>query len=392
MASFWNLAKGLVRVPDSQPICFSNSNFKALPSDQKVEEEAHDAISQGRYFPVRIGDILEDKYQVVGKLGYGVGSTVWLANEFRRAVALKVFTNDRQNREETNIYRHLTSVSSKHPGPNGEHQCLVHEPMLENAQELLRRNPSHRFTEDLLRILLQRLLSALDFLHTDAHLIHTDISAWNILLGIEDISIIQKFIEAEQKHPSARKEVQGYTVYASRSFDCPSGKSIGEPFLSDFGSAVFGDVEHDEDVQPNVYRAPEVCLKAPWSYSIDIWNVGCLIWDLFEGKHMFYGKDPKEMKYMTRAHLAEMIALMGPPPPELLEKGARTAEFFDEDGKWRGEIPLPEPTSLEKSEENLEGSKKKAFLRFVRKMVQWRPEDRQTASQLLEDDWLNWRL
>ena len=98
----------------------------------------------------------------------------------------------------------------------------------------------------------------------------TDISAWNILLQIEDNSIIQKFIKAEQEHPSPRKEVQGYTIYASRAFDSPSGKSIGEPLLSDFGSAVFGNVEHDEDVQPNVYRAPEVCLKAPWSYSIDI--------------------------------------------------------------------------------------------------------------------------
>lgn len=224
-------------------------------------------------------------------------------------VALKVFTNDRQNREEINIYKHLMSVQSKHPGrdclrnaldtftlqgPNGEHQCLVHEPMLENTQELLRRNPSHRFTEDLLKVFIRRLLSALDYLHTDAHLIHTgksrlliwcptrvslaiDISAGNVLLGIEDKSIIQKFIEAEQEHPSPRKEVQGYTIYASRAFDSPSGKSIGEPLLSDFGSAVSGEVQHDEDVQPNIYRAPEACLKAPWSYSIDIWNVGCLV-------------------------------------------------------------------------------------------------------------------
>lgn len=106
----------------------------------------------------------------------------------RRPVALKVFTNNRQNREEIDIYKHLMSVQSNHPGrnylrnaldtftlqgPNGKHQRLVHEPMLENTQELLRRNPSHRFTEDLLRVLLQRLLSALDYLHTDAHLIHT---------------------------------------------------------------------------------------------------------------------------------------------------------------------------------------------------------------------------
>ncbi|KAL9023173.1 MAG: hypothetical protein Q9180_008351, partial [Flavoplaca navasiana] len=162
-------------------------------------------------------------------------------------------------------------------------------------------------------------------------------------------------------------------------FDSPSGKSIGEPRLSDFGSAVSGEIKHDEDVQPNVYRAPEVCIKAPWSYSIDIWNVGCMIWDLFEGKHLFYGRDPREGKYMTRAHLADMIALLGPPPVELLKAGKRSTEFFDKDA----------PTSFEESEGNLEGYNKEAFLRFMRKMLQWRPEHRQTAGQLLEDDWLN---
>lgn len=164
-------------------------------------------------------------------------------------------------------------------GRNSNHQRHVHEPILENTQELLCHNPSHWYTEYLSRVLICRLLSALEYLHTDAHLIHTgkswllissnigvslviDISAWNISLRIENTSIIQKFIEAKQEHPSPRKEVQRYTVYASKAFDSPSGKSIGELFLSDFRSAVSGDVEHKEDVQPNVYRAPEVCLEA----------------------------------------------------------------------------------------------------------------------------------
>lgn len=83
MASFWHAIKSLVRKPDSQLVRFNNSDFKILPSDQQIEEEAHDNITKGRYYPVRIGDVIKEKYQVLGKLGYGLGSTVWLANELR---------------------------------------------------------------------------------------------------------------------------------------------------------------------------------------------------------------------------------------------------------------------------------------------------------------------
>lgn len=36
-----------------------------------------------------------------------------------------------------------------------------------------------------------------------------------------------------------------------------------------------------------------------------------------------------------------------------------------------------------------EGEDKEPFLAFLRKMLQWRPEDRQTAKELLTDPWLN---
>lgn len=114
-----------------------------------------------------------------------------------------------------------------------------------------------------------------------------------------------------------------------------------------------------------------------------------MIWDLFEGRHMFYGEDPDGRGYSTRAHLAEVIALLGPPPLDLIKRGARSDEFFTKNGKWRNEVPIAKPTTLEDNENFLEGKNKEKFIKFVRAILQWRPEDRKTAKELLQDPWLN---
>ena len=44
--------------------------------------------------------------------------------------------------------------------------------------------------------------------------------------------------------------------------------------------------------------------------------------------------------------------------------------------------------TLEESEENLEGKNKALFLGFMRKMLHWVPEERQSAEELLQDPWL----
>ena len=56
-------------------------------------------------------------------------------------------------------------------------------------------------------------------------------------------------------------------------------------------------------------------------------------------------------------------------------------------GNWIGATSLPDD-SLEQSELNLKGEDKAQFLRFVRKMVTWKPEDRCSAEELLDDPWL----
>ena len=147
--------------------------------------------------------------------------------------------------------------------------------MWDSFKDLLLRNPSRRFTPPLLKGGLIQIFRALDYLHNECKLIHTDIKADNILQEIEDHSILDKFTDMELNHPSPRKDVQGVTVYASRSFELP--KVFGGAVLSDFGSAVSGVALQHHDAQPNVYRYPEVMLKTPWSYPVDIWNVGVMV-------------------------------------------------------------------------------------------------------------------
>lgn len=81
MASLLRRLAGLGRRPPSPPRVFANTNFEKISVDCRVEEETFSDYLSARYYPVRIGEVFFSKYQVVGKLGYGAYSTVWLARD-----------------------------------------------------------------------------------------------------------------------------------------------------------------------------------------------------------------------------------------------------------------------------------------------------------------------
>jgi len=49
------------------------------------------------------------------------------------------------------------------------------------------------------------------------------------------------------------------------------------PVLCDFGEARMGGAYAYEEIQPEVYKAPEIIMQTDWSHSVDIWNVACLV-------------------------------------------------------------------------------------------------------------------
>ncbi|KAL5345264.1 hypothetical protein ACLOAV_009634 [Pseudogymnoascus australis] len=393
-------------------------------SAHPFEEERE--IGFEKFYPMTLGEVINEKYKVVAKLGFGSASTIWCCRNLHtdKYAALKIYAHDLVAEDEidneTAIYKHLSTVGNpNHPGKayvrtiqdsfsitsraGNHHQCLVHEVLSNDILSLRYTRPDCKLPEVMLKQILIHLLLALDFLHSECHIIHTDIKEENILLGLTDSSIVEQLDTKEIAASSFYKGVNGYNLYKSANFGIPT--RFGRPILCDFSLARNGQVEHCHDIQPDPYRAPEVILEMPWGYAVDIWNVGVMVWDMFENRRMFEGRDPETGKYGNRFHLASIVGLLGPPPLEFLQRSGCSSVYFDDTGKpliprmcirqsnihtvgnWKCLNPVL-PVSWDESERNLEGSNKKGFLDFVRKMVRWTPESRATPSELLEDPWL----
>lgn len=58
-------------------------------------------------------------------------------------------------------------------------------------------------------------------------------------------------------------------------------------------------------------------------------------------------------------------------------------------GEFKHKDLIPNGVNLSDSVLSIEGEDKEQFLTFVRKMLQWLPEKRLSAKELLEDQWLS---
>ncbi|GKZ24619.1 hypothetical protein AbraIFM66951_012023 [Aspergillus brasiliensis] len=381
------------------PRTFPTSGFELLDPGIKIEEERLPTYSPEKYYPVKQGEIFNDRYQAIAKAGFGVTSTVWFARDLVESthVILKIYVSGQGRDHELNIYTHINSIDTDHPGKRyirklfdhfyidnaqGRHLCLVHQALGMNTPEFLQLKNGHRMTLEGMKSAIRQLLGALDFLHSVAHLIHTDLQLKNLLLPAPSPEVLSDFEEQVSSRPAPRKVLQERTIYTSSSF--PAGDGL--PLLGDFGEARFGDEEHSDNIMPDYYRAPEVILKSNWDYKVDIWSVGMVAWDIVSPKTIIDGKSVDDI-WDDGAHIAELVALLGPPPPAFLRKAPMSWVFWDESGNWKNLVPIPD-RSLEKLAADIQGEDVEGFLRWLRLALQWNPEDRPTALELLMDPWL----
>ncbi|KJZ78142.1 hypothetical protein HIM_02180 [Hirsutella minnesotensis 3608] len=344
-----NLGPRKGRLPESQV----PSAPELLPLEYPVDEESVPGYKPELYYPANPGDTLENMYRLEAKIGWGSSSTVWLARDIRRGngstakrhVAVKICNCDATEEDTTHeldITMQLSSANPKCRGraalgtaiqgfvitsPKGRsHLVLVFEPLREPLWLFMRRTAHEGcITHEslpLIKAYLRILLEGLDYMHTQGHVIHTDLKADNIMVTFEDQSTVEAFVQAQATHPMARKHGDNRTVYRCHNNFGPILQGLGNiiPQITDFGHAQRGDKAGvlTHPIQPNEFGSPEVLLGVGWSYSADMWNFGALIWELLNGSSLF--RQSRAEPYLPVQHMADMIALIGPISPVLLQR------------------------------------------------------------------------
>jgi len=96
--------------------------------------------------------------------------------------------------------------------------------------------------------------------------------------------------------------------------------------LCDLGSA--SDAS-ENDITPYLvsrfYRAPEIILGVPYDPALDIWSIGCTLYELYTGKILFPGRSNNQM-------LLLMMELKGRFNTKMIKKAKFGEMYFDEMG------------------------------------------------------------
>lgn len=99
--------------------------------------------------------------------------------------------------------------------------------------------------------------------------------------------------------------------------------------ICDLGSA--SDAS-DNEITPYLvsrfYRAPEIILGMPYDFAIDIWSIGCTLYELYTGKILFTGRTNNQM-------LRSIMECRGKLTTKMLKRAQFAHIHFDEMANFR---------------------------------------------------------
>lgn len=75
------------------------------------------------------------------------------------------------------------------------------------------------------------------------------------------------------------------------------------------------------------YRAPEIILGMPYDYAVDMWSIGCTLYELYTGKILFTGDSNNQM-------LKNIMEIRGKMSGKLYRRGQLSHLHFDDMGNF----------------------------------------------------------
>ncbi|KAI8936748.1 hypothetical protein NX059_007135 [Plenodomus lindquistii] len=270
----------------------------------------------GGYHPVHLGDNLgRGRYKILHQLGWGGYSTVWAArdqsNETYVAVKIAVSEGVEDNRELdtlTAIAAITTDEQDDHvmrmqghfttEGPNGTHSCIVLEMLGPSVADYLdSRFAGERLPANTAKTIAKQALRALCSLH-DAGIAHGDLHIRNLAFAIPSMHDMseQNFIDklgvprlGEVKRVDNAELGPRLPRYLVRAANYRIPKSMPPPAVKiiDYGQSFQRNSVPEVLHIPLCLRAPEIIFRDNVDYRMDLWSMGCMLFEFFVGQPPF---------------------------------------------------------------------------------------------------------
>ncbi|KAF8072658.1 Serine/threonine-protein kinase SRPK [Scenedesmus sp. PABB004] len=452
----------------SPPYSSDDFSDRSDGGDSDVEDE--EDYRKGGYHPVHVGEkFKQGRYLVLRKLGWGHFSTVWLVldHQTRTFAALKVQKSathyTEAARDEITLLsqirdgdpgnaKHCCRLldSFEHAGPHGLHVCMVFEVLGDNLLALIKAYDYRGVPLTVVRALTRQMLVALDYLHRELSIIHTDFKPENASASADVTGSAadggddddgdggetesrqpaangaangaaaapqqeQQQEQQQQQQPPAQdalaeRQASGQhasstggappapapppppatLVYESRVLSGTEALSGARAVVVDFGNACWTHKHFTDDIQTRQYRSPEVILGAKYGPPADMWSLACVVFELATGDFLF---EPKSGSSWDRDedHIALMMELLGRPPRRVWSAGKYARDYFNRSGELRHikKLKFWDLPSVLLDKYRLPRAEAAALADFLLPLLAYDPAERATAAQALRHPWLD---
>ena len=160
--------------------------------------------------------------------------------------------------------------------------------------------------------------------------------------------------------------------------------------ICDVGNACWFNHHFSTIIQTRQYRAPEVLLGINYNESSDIWSLACMVFELATGDFLF---EPRKGDTYSKNddHLAQIIELVGKMPKNFALSGSNSMKYFNKNGKLKRirKLQYYPLVKILTEKYNFKEKEAKALSDFIMPMLEYYPNKRITARELLRHPWLN---